>query len=370
MQKETLQPEDTYGAEFYQAQVEGSLRSAQVVVPQILSLLPSTESVIDIGCGTGAWLSVFLTHGVETVYGIDGGSVPPEHFLIDPNDFLSHLLTTPVELSKKYDLVTSLEVAEHLEEENAEGFIQFLCDASDVAVFGAAIPGQGGHNHVNERWPSYWQALFQKKGYKLFDIIRPLIWTDSRVEWWYRQNTFVYVNESRKDLISHFEEVEKGNLNIIDVVHPDCYLGYRKSLDRYINPAAYQYDELREWSILRINEEHRLLCEKWLEQLLEEDISTIALFCAGAMSGLGPYIIARCGELDINICAYVDHFSDRWLDDEISIPAYQIENIKEFSNTPEVFLIASPGYADEFIHSIKSLLGEIHPPLKGSVGSF
>ena len=367
MQKETEQLETIYGTEFYQDQVEGSLLSAQIVVPEILSLLPGTKSVVDFGCGTGAWLSVFNGLGVKTIFGIDGGSIPPEHFLIDSNNFLSHSLIEPLRLEGKYDLAISLEVAEHLKEENAEVFVQLLCEASDVVLFSAAIPGQGGHNHVNERWPSYWQALFQKNGYRLFDIIRPLIWTDSRVEWWYRQNTFFYINEAQEDLILPFDESQNGCRDIIDIVHPDCYLAYRNTLDRYINPTAYQYDDIKAWSTLRINEDHRILCEKWLEQLLDENISTIALFCAGAMAGLGPYLIARCHELGINICAYVDHFPDRFLDNEILIPTYQIQNINEFNNVADVFLIASPGYAAEIIRSIKSVLGNLHPPLKGSV---
>jgi hypothetical protein len=60
-------------------------------------------------------------------------------------------------------------------------------------LFSAAIPPQRGTHHVNCQWPDYWQALFERQGFIAFDSIRPALWDDDEVEFWYRQNTIVYV---------------------------------------------------------------------------------------------------------------------------------------------------------------------------------
>ena len=57
-------------------------------------------------------------------------------------------------------------------------------DSASIVVFSAAIPFQGGANHVNEQWQDYWAARFEELGYVSLDPIRPRVWSDDRVEWW------------------------------------------------------------------------------------------------------------------------------------------------------------------------------------------
>jgi hypothetical protein len=102
----------------------------------------------------------------------------------------------------------SLEVAEHLPVERASGFVADLVRLAPAVLFSAAIPAQGGIDHVNERWQSWWADHFAIHGYAARDVIRPLIWDDDRVAVWYRQNTILYVRDA-----------EPTN-TILDVVHP------------------------------------------------------------------------------------------------------------------------------------------------------
>ena len=60
-----------YDAAFYQHQQDGSLLSARGIVPDIMQLA-APASVVDVGCGVGAWLRVFQEHGVGTIAGVDG----------------------------------------------------------------------------------------------------------------------------------------------------------------------------------------------------------------------------------------------------------------------------------------------------------
>ena len=364
MANNTEDPAATYDAAFYQAQVEGSLRSAKLVVPEILNLVPNIQSVIDVGCGTGAWLCVFEDCGVKDVLGIDGGSVPPEQLLIAPEKHIFRPLTEPFTPDKRYDLAITLEVAEHLEEEHAEAFVAQLCRASDVIVFGAAIPGQGGHRHVNERWPSYWNDLFECQGYTAFDLIRPIIWADDRIEWWYRQNTLLFVHENRDDLIAHYAKMAGIGRHSLDIVHPDCFLMYRNIQEK---PFDDEDADTREWIRSRINEDHRQLCEIWLKDLKRQNVENIALFGAGGTAGLGPYLIYRCDDLDIRIEGYCDFFPDRMADQIAGVSMFEVAELPHLTSAIDAVFVASPGYASEIIAAIEEAAPELSVPVLGSI---
>jgi hypothetical protein len=118
-------------------------------------------------------------------------------------------------------LAVSLEVAEHLPAGRAESFVKNLTDAADAVLFGAAIPGQKGVGHLNLRWQSYWASLFKAQGLDAFDPIRPCVWNDERVCWWYRQNTLLY---ARDTVVSRMPALRATHAKNLDMVHPQCYL--------------------------------------------------------------------------------------------------------------------------------------------------
>ena len=183
-----------YGPEFFEAQVEGSLRSARVVAPIVCELV-RPSSVVDVGCGCGAWLSALRECGISRVLGLDGDYVRRSSLLVPQDCFRAANLEKPISLGEKFDLALCLEVAEHLPRIAAPILVASLAKLSPVVLFSAAIPLQRGTNHVNEQWPQYWAELFERFGFKRIDAIRPRIWTDARVEWWYRQNMFLFVRE-------------------------------------------------------------------------------------------------------------------------------------------------------------------------------
>lgn len=190
-------------------------RSAEIVVPIILDLF-KINSVLDVGCGLGTWLKVFLDHGVENIQGIDGSYVDLKRLFIDQEHFLPLDLTKHFQFDKNYDLVISLEVAEHLPFSSADQFVACLCKSSDLVIFSAAIPGQGGQMHVNEQWPDYWKEKFLRHGYIQYDLIRPAIWEDSNIDVWYRQNMFVYAKKEYLELFN--------TKKIEGYIHPELWL--------------------------------------------------------------------------------------------------------------------------------------------------
>jgi hypothetical protein len=97
----------------------------------------------------------------------------------------------------RYDLAVCLEVAEHLPESSAADLVRALTAFAPVVLFSAAVPGQGGVGHINEQWPAYWKGLFEQHGFYRRDPIRPRIWTNERVHWWYRQNIFLFASRQK-----------------------------------------------------------------------------------------------------------------------------------------------------------------------------
>ena len=212
-----------YDSSFYDEIQAGSLASAREVVPIICEYL-KPESVVDVGCGTGIWLSVFKDYGIKDVLGVDGDYVDKGMLWVAKDEFLRHDLERPLRLERKFDLVLSLEVAEHLPAESTDVFLNTLCGLGDVLVFSAAIPLQGGNRHLNEQWPKYWGDKLNERGLVAIDCLRRRIWTNEKVEPWYSQNMLFFV---RKDRLDAYPELKRGhdeNPDVLSLVHPRIYL--------------------------------------------------------------------------------------------------------------------------------------------------
>jgi SAM-dependent methyltransferase len=202
----------------------GSRRSAQVVVPIVLQML-HPKSVVDVGCGDGTWLSVFRELGISETVGLDGDYVDRRQLQIPQDQFEATDLSSPFGLPRTFDLAMSLEVAEHLPPQSAEGFVDCVTRLAPLVLFSAAIPRQGGTQHLNEQWPEYWAALFRARDYLPIDCIRGRIWGSEQVEWYYAQNLLLFAKGSciREDLDLR-REYEKTNPQQLALVHPIRFL--------------------------------------------------------------------------------------------------------------------------------------------------
>lgn len=212
-----------YSENFFENR-EDSLRSARAVAPLILEWI-HPKRVIDVGCGVGSWLKAFSENGIDDVTGVDGDYVDRNLLLIPENRFIAADLTQPLKIQGSFDLVLSLEVAEHLPESAAIAFVDSLTSLGPVVLFSAAIPMQGGANHVNEQWPDYWLRLFAVRGFRVADCIRRRIWKNEEVNYFYAQNMFFYV---REDAFPAFPKLAKAceetSLDQLSIVHPKQYL--------------------------------------------------------------------------------------------------------------------------------------------------
>ncbi len=234
-------PDEHYSKEFYEEFRSGSLRSAEIIAPLVLKFL-SVQSVVDVGCGVGAWLAAFQKLGVEDIFGLDGEYIFDADLQISRDCFQAVDLSKPFTLGRIFDLAISLEVAEHLPAVSAASFVESLTQLAPAVLFSAAIPLQGGNHHINERWPDTWAELFAKHGYVPIDSIRRQIWQNEAVEFWYSQNILLF---ARRDVLESNAalraEFERTNLEQLCLVHPRQYLrlqsSHREALAQAQNPG-------------------------------------------------------------------------------------------------------------------------------------
>lgn len=201
---------------------QNSIRSATSVVPLLKEFI-SAESVLDLGCKHGEWLLAFKAHGARVVLGLDQAK-REARLVIDRTEFRAVDLTEPFDMDRRFDLAVCIEVAEHLPERAAKPLIASITAAAPVALFSAALPNQGGHGHLNERPRQYWHDLFAAHGYEPIDCLRPRIWQDEQVAWWYRQNLFVYAG--RDGLERHAAlraEHARPRARDLELVHVDVF---------------------------------------------------------------------------------------------------------------------------------------------------
>jgi SAM-dependent methyltransferase len=229
----------------------GATRSAGVVLPLLYDVLP-VRSVLDVGCGAGAWLAAWRQLGVDDVVGLDGNYVERSRLLIPPECFRPTDLVGPFDCGRRFDLAQSVEVAEHLPDSSADGFVAALVRHADAVLFSAAVPGQGGDHHVNEQPYGYWRQRFARHGYTAIDYLRPLLFRSTEVEPWYCYNLFLYV---RGDTLPALPEALRASVVPDDKPLPDvspmtCRM--RRALVRQLPvPAATAIAKLKERVVVR-----------------------------------------------------------------------------------------------------------------------
>ncbi len=210
-------------------EVHHNINSPLIIVPYIIEKL-KPKSVVDVGCGIGTFLKVFNDFGVKDYLGIDGEWVNIQllNKYIEENNFKVLNLEEEFQLERKFDLAISLEVAEHLKPDSADIFVRNLVKLSDVIVFSAAFPGQGGQNHLNEQWPTYWAEKFNQHGYAFLDYLRPVFWNNKDIYSWYKQNMFLVVKNQKEEVADLFSQI----VPVINYIHPDYYNSSLQLIDK------------------------------------------------------------------------------------------------------------------------------------------
>ena len=114
------------------------------------------KSVLDLGSGRGYAANFFHTLGAQVI-AVDGFKENCESAIFPT----VHIDLTKSVVHTRVDLVHCQEVVEHIEEKFIDNLISSLT-CGRLIVMTNALPGQGGHHHVNEQPTEYWIEKFHR----------------------------------------------------------------------------------------------------------------------------------------------------------------------------------------------------------------
>lgn len=212
-----------YTEKYYESRRSLTYSSARAIIP-IIQEYYKFESVADFGCADGVWLSVFNELGVDDYIGFDGPWINQDQLLIPRDRFMSIDFSDKLpKIGRRFDLCSCIEVIEHIQDKQGAQLVDYLCNLSDVILFSAAVPYQGGEGHVNERRQSYWMSKFYKNGFLPYEIFRERVWNDKSVNVIYKQNMFLYVSKNVINILSDLVPFRISQSHFLDIIHPDLY---------------------------------------------------------------------------------------------------------------------------------------------------
>ena len=125
------------------------------------------KTVLDAGCAMGYLVTAFRDRGVEA-YGIDISeyAVSMAREDIKPYCFVGSLTERlPQNMPRRYDLVVSIEVLEHLYAEDGKVAIKNICNLSDNILFCSSPTDFTELTHFNVQQREYWAKLFAENNF-------------------------------------------------------------------------------------------------------------------------------------------------------------------------------------------------------------
>ena len=121
------------------------------------------QSVLDAGCALGFLVECLHDRGVEA-HGVDISEYAISHVREDVADRCwVGSLGDP--LPRRYDLIVSIEVLEHMPPAEADRAITHFCQSSDDILFSSTPLDYKEATHLNVRMPEAWAEQFARHGF-------------------------------------------------------------------------------------------------------------------------------------------------------------------------------------------------------------
>jgi hypothetical protein len=121
------------------------------------------ESSLDAGCAMGLLVEQLAIRGVDA-FGVDISEFAIGNAPEGVRDRL-WLGTLTDKLPRRYDLITCIEVIEHLAPAEGREALANLCGATDRILFSSVPDGYEEPTHVNVQPPEAWSAWFAEHGF-------------------------------------------------------------------------------------------------------------------------------------------------------------------------------------------------------------
>ncbi|WP_107767861.1 class I SAM-dependent methyltransferase [Nocardioides terrigena] len=163
---------DDYSAHYYAAHLgseedyswdtaswrEFFLRAATRIVA-----LRAPSTVLDVGCAKGLLVQALVERGVDARgFDISEFAIAGAHPDVRDRVFVG-TATDPI--AGRFDLVTCIEVLEHMSSDEAQRAIDHMCSVTDAILLSSSPSDFGEPTHVNVQQPATWAAWMAERGF-------------------------------------------------------------------------------------------------------------------------------------------------------------------------------------------------------------
>ncbi|GHT00383.1 hypothetical protein AGMMS50276_26030 [Synergistales bacterium] len=125
------------------------------------------KTTLDVGCAWGYLVAALRDRGVRA-YGVDISEYAIKNVREDIRQFCFAASITeplPESLPQNYDLVTCIEVLEHMDEAEGAIAVKNLCGCSDKIIFTSSPDDITEQTHYNVQQIEYWSKRFAQNGF-------------------------------------------------------------------------------------------------------------------------------------------------------------------------------------------------------------
>ncbi|MDO8834501.1 MAG: methyltransferase domain-containing protein [Vicinamibacterales bacterium] len=118
------------------------------------------RQVLDAGCALGLLVEALRDRGVEA-YGVDLSSYAIDNLHEKVRSYC-RLGSVADDFDRRYDLIVSIEVLEHMPAADAEAAVANFCRHADDVVFSSSPLDHREPTHINVHPPEHWAELFAR----------------------------------------------------------------------------------------------------------------------------------------------------------------------------------------------------------------
>ena len=121
------------------------------------------KKTLDIGCVIGFFVESLYDRGVDA-YGIDISDYAIKNVREDIKERCK-VQSALIPINEKYDLITCIEVLEHLDNKDIPIAIQRMCEATEDIIFSSTPFDYDEESHISIHTPEYWAEQFAYNGF-------------------------------------------------------------------------------------------------------------------------------------------------------------------------------------------------------------
>jgi len=160
---------------------------------------------LDVGCAMGFLVAEMRIRGVES-YGIEPSTYAVSKLDHIARPFVRNIGIFDIPKDERYDMISCIEVIEHLQPEECDAAIAKLCSLSDVIIF-SSQDNKDDPTHFNAQPVHFWIERFESNGYVPYAIF------STTIPW---GRVFVKA-ASYKHMSNMYDQMSRGTVYIRDL---------------------------------------------------------------------------------------------------------------------------------------------------------